>query len=210
MKSIYRWISIVVAVSVLSACAISTPEPTPTLMPTATAVPTETPTAMPSATPSPTETPVPSDTPSPTATDTPAPTDTPTTAPTRRPTNTPAPALPSPTPSVAGPDVSSWNPRPIRIDCIPTICGFLFTVTFSAEGFHHRIEFVKEDGSGSVIAGIGSTFDNFVAISRQDLKRYLERDVPYTWRVLLYQATGDGEVLLKKSDFSAELFYQRD
>lgn len=58
--------------------------------------------------------------------------------------------------------------------------------------------------------GIESTFANYVAIPRHMLKQNLEPQVPYRWRVLLYQATDTGEVLLKHSEWASELYYQRE
>jgi hypothetical protein len=193
-------IFIIVLVVLTTACAPATPSSTPTRPPTASFTAAARPTA--TATPSPTSTVTPEPTDTPTPTYTPLPTDTPTPIPTRK----PLPSVPPPTPTIAGPDVSSWNPRPIRIDCLRSdFCGFVFTITFSAEGFHHRLEFM-DDAGNSIVLGIGSTFQDYVALSMWPDLRNLQQGVPYRWRVRLYQATSSGEVFLKASEWAKERY----
>lgn len=91
---------VVFLVSGFALAACSSPQPTPTAVPTAVPAPTFTPTATPTHTPTPTPIPTatPTNTPTPTATptNTPTPTPTPTNTPTPTPTNTPTPT-PTPT-----------------------------------------------------------------------------------------------------------------
>ena len=109
---------------------------------------------------------------------------------------------------MAGPDVSAWSPRPIKADCLADdLCRFVFSVTFSSEGFHDRLEFMDDSGN-SIVLGLGATFQNYVVLRADDLKN-LHRGVSYKWRVRLYKATDAGEVFIKASEWSADRFVRK-
>jgi len=57
--------------------------------------------------------------------------------------------------------------------------------------------------------GLGSTYQNYVALYMQSDLRNLTAGMPYRWRVRLYQATPAGEVFLKASDWSPEPFTRK-
>ena len=107
---------------------ISTSEPSPTPLPTATPEPTPTSTPVPTATPIPTPTPVPTATPTPSPIPTPTPTPTPTATPI--PTSTPQPtATPTPTPTPQ--PTATPTPTPVPTATLrptPMPLTFLFQV----------------------------------------------------------------------------------
>lgn len=129
--------------------------------------------------------------------------------PTASATPVPAPAAPSPTPTADSaatePDISTWNPQNLGINCLGKECFFLFSNSFQSEAYSHKIEFADLNGTTVAILSSGSTFNNYVQI-------IMTRKLPvgtFMWRVNLYLGTESGDVFVKASAWSDELYSQK-